>query len=390
MTELNRRKALGALAATTAGVACTRNEGGKSETVSRGLAPAGASTAETKSPERTIRAEFDLPLGRPWKTPDPFLFCVHHNDRYPRGNGTYGPAASLEGRELGRDFAWKDGWNMYHGMAVPGFPAHPHRGFETVTVVRRGRLDHADSLGAAARYGDGDVQWLTAGRGIQHAEMFPLLKEGEENPLDLFQIWLNLPSRNKMVAPYFSMLWAETIPEKTITDPQGKRVKITTRAGKIAGITAPKPPPDSWAADPSHEVGIFTIAFQSGARWTLPAAGPGVSRHLYFFDGSSLSVQGRRLRSRRGVDLLGSVDVVLENSSKDPAEVLVLQGKPIGEPVAKNGPFVMNTQAEIRQAYDDYRATRFGGWPWEGSGPVHGSDPARFAKLVSGETEKPG
>lgn len=293
---------------------------------------------------------------------------------------------------MGRDFAWKDGWNMYHGMTVPGFPAHPHRGFETVTVVRRGRLDHADSLGAAARYGDGDVQWLTAGRGIQHAEMFPLLEEAEENPLDLFQIWLNLPSSSKMVEPYFSMLWAETIPEKTFTDPQGRSVVVTVRAGTIAGVAAPPPPPppDSWAANPAHEVGIFTIALSPRARWTLPAATPGISRHLYFFDGEAISVQGRRLRVRRGVDLLGSVDVLLENTSDVPAEILVLQGKPIGEPVAKNGPFVMNTQAEIRQAYDDYRRTRFGGWPWDGSGPVHGSDPARFARLVSGETEKPG
>src|SRR5690606_19240042 len=91
------------------------------------------------------------PLGAPpWKTRDPFLFCVHHDDRYPAGNEDFGPATSLEGRRIGSDFAGKDGWRMYHGRVVPGFPAHPHRGFETVTVVRRGLLDHADSLGAAA------------------------------------------------------------------------------------------------------------------------------------------------------------------------------------------------------------------------------------------------
>lgn len=278
---------------------------------------------------------------------------------------------------------------MYHGSTVPGFPAHPHRGFETVTVVRQGRLDHADSLGAAARYGDGDVQWLTAGRGIQHAEMFPLLNASEENPLDLFQIWLNLPRKSKMVAPYFSMLWANTIPEKLFIDEKGREIRVTARAGSIAGISAPPPPPDSWAANPANHVGIFTIALESGAEWIVPETQPGISRHLYFFQGDSLQVAERELSGQRGVDVVGSSPLHLENRGAD-AEVLILQGRPIGEPVAKNGPFVMNTQAEIRQAYEDYRKTRFGGWPWEGTGPVHGADPARFAKHVDRETERPG
>ena len=128
------------------------------------------------------------PLGFPWETSDPFLFCVHHDDAYPAGNEVLGPAASLDGRQMGEDFAGKDGWRMYHGRHVPGFPQHPHRGFETVTVVRRGLLDHSDSLGAAARYGRGDVQWLTTGgRGILHSEMFPLLERAQPNPLELFR-----------------------------------------------------------------------------------------------------------------------------------------------------------------------------------------------------------
>ena len=117
------------------------------------------------------------PLGFPWVTADPFLFCAHHDDAYPAADGRMGPRASLAGRDIGQDFSRKDGWSMYHGETVPGFPAHPHRGFETVTIVRQGLIDHSDSLGAAARFGQGDVQWLTAGRGIMHAEMFPLLHE---------------------------------------------------------------------------------------------------------------------------------------------------------------------------------------------------------------------
>ena len=115
------------------------------------------------------------PLGFPWKTRDPFVFCVYHNDRYPAGNDEQGPAASLAGRRIGNDFTIRDGWRMYHGDVVPGFPQHPHRGFETVTVVRQGLVDHSDSMGAAGRYGRGDTQWMTAGSGVQHAEMFPLV-----------------------------------------------------------------------------------------------------------------------------------------------------------------------------------------------------------------------
>src|SRR5205085_1996887 len=94
------------------------------------------------------------PLGFPWETADPFLFCAYHDDAYPKGNGKLGPAVSLAGRDIGQDFSRKDGWSMYHGDSVPGFPAHPHRGFETVTIVRKGLIDHSDSLGATARFGD--------------------------------------------------------------------------------------------------------------------------------------------------------------------------------------------------------------------------------------------
>ncbi|MFV0316011.1 MAG: pirin family protein, partial [Microthrixaceae bacterium] len=98
-----------------------------------------------------------------WPTLDPFLFVAHHRDAYPAGTEEMAPQASLEGREIGADFSAKDGWSMYHGSVAPGFPAHPHRGFETVTYVRKGLIDHSDSLGATARFGRGDTQWMTAG-----------------------------------------------------------------------------------------------------------------------------------------------------------------------------------------------------------------------------------
>src|SRR6478672_12420254 len=156
------------------------------------------------------------PVGFPWQTVDPFLFCVYHQDAYPAGNDVMGPAASLAGRDIGQDFEGKDGWRMYHGDTVPGFPSHPHRGFETVTIVRKGLIDHSDSLGATARFGGGDVQWLTAGKGIVHSEMFPLLDAQNANPLELFQIWLNLPAAGKMSEPHFTMLWSQDIPRLSV------------------------------------------------------------------------------------------------------------------------------------------------------------------------------
>ena len=301
-----------------------------------------------------------------------------------------GPDPSLlAGRNMGQDFQMKDGWRMYHGQVVPGFPQHPHRGFETVTVVRRGLLDHADSLGAAARYGDGDVQWLTAGRGIQHAEMFPLLKSDRDNPLELMQIWLNLPRADKMVEPHFTMLWSQEIPKKQVRDAAGKLTTITVNAGSYGGDRAPSPPPSSWASRPEADVAIWHLTMEPGARFTLPAAKPGTDRTVYFFrGGSEVTLDQRTLPSRHQASLRGDRDVPITNGGES-VELLLLQGRPIGEPVAKNGPFVMNTMDEIRQAYADYRRTQFGGWPWDRRDPVHPREEGRFARHATGTVERP-
>jgi len=331
------------------------------------------------------------PLGFPWETIDPFLFCAYHDDAYPKGNGAMGPDAPLVGREIGQDFSRKDGWSMYHGEAVPGFPGHPHRGFETVTIVRKGLIDHSDSLGATARFGGGDVQWLTAGKGIVHAEMFPLLDDAAPNPLELFQIWLNLPAASKMVPPHFTMFWAEDIPRFTATDAQGGTTDVACVAGRIGPVDAAlPPPPDSWAARAEADVAIWTLRMAPGARWTLPpAAGAGTRRSLYFFKGKAVAVGGQDVNGHAAIEVRADVPVELVNGEDEVAEFLVLQGKPIAEPVAQYGPFVMNTQAEIAQTMQDYRRTQFGGWPWGDHAPVHGRDPARFARHPGGREEKP-
>ena len=334
------------------------------------------------------------PLGPLWPTLDPFLFCAHHDDAYPPGNAERGPAVSLEGRQIGSDFSRKDGWSMYHGDVVPGFPGHPHRGFETVTLVRKGLIDHADSLGAAARFGGGDVQWVTAGKGIQHSEMFPLLDAAAPNPLELFQIWLNLPARRKMVEPHFTMFWAADIPRLHATDDQGRSTDVSVVAGALPvpqgqAVEPLAPPPDSWAAEDDADVAIWTLRLDAGAQWTLPpATGQGTRRSLYFFKGQGITVGGQPIHDHAVIKLRADVPVLLEGGA-DEAELLMLQGRPIAEPVVQYGPFVMNTQAEIMQAMQDYRRTQFGGWPWKDAAPVHGSTKQRFAQHPGGRREEP-
>jgi len=328
-----------------------------------------------------------VPLGFPWQTVDPFLFCAHHDDAYPAGNEAMGPAASLAGRNLGMDFEIRDGWRMYHGDVVPGFPRHPHRGFETVTLARNGFIDHSDSLGATARFGHGDVQWMTAGKGIVHAEMFPLVDRDAPNPTELFQIWLNLPREDKLVEPHFAMLWNDVIPKRTFTDGAGRRVDVTVVAGRLDDMTPPAPPPKSWAARPGSDVAIWTLKLAPGAEWTLPAAqAAGASRTLYFFRGSALRIADTDVSPNVGVSLRPDVAVALVNGP-DEAEILMLQGMPIGEPVSQHGPFVMNTRAEISQAIHDFQRTQFGGWPWDTDAPVHARDQSRFAIHADGRKE---
>ncbi len=329
------------------------------------------------------------PLSFPWQTQDPFIFCVYHRDLYPEGNGKMGPNASLAGRNIGQDFAGKDGWSMYHGTDVPGFPAHPHCGFETVTIVQEGLVDHADSLGAAGRFGNGDVQWMTAGKGVQHSEMFPLLKTDAPNPFLLFQIWLNLPRAKKKANPHFAMLWSETIPKIDLKDASGKKTEITLVAGQIGDVKAPAPAPDSWAADPANEVMIAVIKMEAGAQWELPLASAGTNRSLYFFKGDEIYLDGQSLETGKAIELAPEQKTVLGNGN-DEAHFLILQGKPINEPVVQYGPFVTNSNQEVQQVIQEYQRTQFGGWPWPKHDQAHDISRGRFAIHADGRLEEKG
>ena len=323
------------------------------------------------------------PLGPQWPTLDPFLFCAHHDDRYPAATADMAPAASLAGRAIGQDFSGKDGWSMYHGTTVPGFPQHPHRGFETITFARRGFIDHSDSLGATARFGRGDVQWMTAGSGIVHAEMFPLLETDGMNHTELFQVWLNLPAADKLVDPYFTMLWAENIPTVDVED----GARVTLIAGALEGVEAPTPPPDSWAGRPDAGVAMWHLELAAESGWTLPPTDPRSSRVLYLFEGSGLRIGEETFAEKTGIQLAPDQPVRVD-AGTEAIECLVLQGVPLDEPVAQYGPFVMTTRDEIGQAFDDYQRTQFGGWPWERDDPVHDRARGRFALHADGRLEE--
>jgi redox-sensitive bicupin YhaK (pirin superfamily) len=247
-------------------------------------------------------------------------------------------------------------------------------------------VDHSDSLGAAGRFGFGDVQWMTAGKGVQHCEMFPLLHQDKEITLELFQIWLNLPKAKKMATPHFAMLWSDTIPTFKAVDGNGKNTEVKVIAGKIGDVISPEPAPDSWAADSTNEVAIWTIKMEAGAEWKLPVASSNVNRSLYFYEGTSLSVAQQEFTSHQAVELFADKEVVICNGDS-PTSLLLLQGKPISEPVVQYGPFVMNSQAEIQQAYSEYQETQFGGWPWLTYENVHAREKGRFAKHPNGVDE---
>ncbi len=326
-------------------------------------------------------------LGFQWPMREPFLFCAHHRDSYPAGDGMLGPATGLADRDLGSDFGHPSGWNMYHGEKVPGFPVHPHRGFETVTIVLTGFVDHADSMGASGRYGMGDVQWMTAGRGCQHAEMFPLINTEAGNPLELFQVWLNLPARDKFVPPSYKMLWAEDIPLVTLSGGGDACTRVRLIAGTLDGYVALTPTPHSWAAKPENHVTILLAELDPGAGISLPAVSPTLNRTLYYYRGGTLKIDGEDYAAGNGIELPGDSEVQISNGPVR-SYFLLLAAEPIGEQIAKHGPFVMNTREEIATAYNDYQRTHFGGWPWPRRDQVHGAEKRRFASYADGTREE--
>lgn len=326
-------------------------------------------------------------IGFHWAMEDPFIFCAHHKDAFPVGNMNMGPNVSLEGRNIGSDFSGKDGFSMYHGDIVPGFPEHPHRGFETVTIVLEGVVDHFDSKGAYGRYSYGDVQWLTTGKGCQHCEMFPLINQDKANPLELFQVWLNLPKKDKFVEPNYKMLWREDIPIFDLEDDNNNKTNIRLIAGSFLGRKALKPTPNSWANDERNRVGIVIIKMEPNSKIKIEKGTKTMSRNLYYYKGEGMIMIGDTdISSSNRIRLDAEKEFEIQNMDKT-SYILLLEGERIDEPVVQQGPFVMNSEEEIYNAIKDFRQTQFGGWKWDRPDPVNDINTGRFARYIDGKEE---
>ena len=304
-------------------------------------------------------------------------------------------------------------------------------------------MDHADSMGATGRYGNGDMQWLTAAAGVQHQEMFPcvhffslkracayvcfarpsprqaplapptllahpptptplparsLVNTAAPNTLHLYQIWLNLPAAKKLAPPAYSMLWAENV--GAVAGEGGATALIYV--GELRGVRGCPAPPNSWAAAPAADLGVFVLRLPPGASFSLPAAAGGdatARTALVTRGGAGVEVDGAPAPALSRVALRGGGAAVFRNSAPaaaaagggegGAAEVLLLQGAPIGEPVAQHGPFVMNTRAEIQRAFEDFEATQFGGWPHAEEEVVFPRAEGRFASRPGQGVERP-
>ena len=308
-----------------------------------------------------------------------------HRDTFYIHSGAQNLNESLAGRNIGSDFEPLNGYRMYHGEKVPGFPVHPHRGFETITLVREGYVDHADSLGAAGRYGSGDVQWMTAGAGIQHSEMFPLLDQKGKNTLELMQIWINLPKKSKLTPAGYKMFWSEEIPR--VIKNNGKIV-VDVIAGEFEGQKPVSPPEASWAADPKNHVALWMIEMEPEQSLSIPSTNSGVNRVVYFYEGDRIDLSGNSIEGHQGVIVNPEEEFVLKSGTTK-SKILILQGQPINEPVFQHGPFVMNTRDEIVEAIQEYQRTQFGGWPWDRDDMVHGDKKERFGRQADGSEERP-
>lgn len=222
-----------------------------------------------------------------------------------------------------------------------GFPMHPHRGIETVTYMLSGEVRHTDSLGNSGVIGAGDVQWMTAGGGIMHEEMPQVV----EKHLNGFQLWVNLPAKHKMDKPRYQEVPNAKIP--TAQPAPGVAVRVI--AGEVAGVRGPV---TEIAADPAY----FDVRLEPGKGYEFPT-GKTHAAFAYLYDGSA-SFGDSRVEATRLV-IFGEGDLLKVTAGENGARFLLVSGKPLGEPIARYGPFVMNTQEEIQQALQDLRNGTF-------------------------------
>ena len=228
---------------------------------------------------------------------------------------------------------------------LAGFPEHPHRGFETVTYMLDGRMRHRDNHGNEGLLTPGAVQWMTAGRGLVHSEM----PEQESGRMRGFQLWVNLPARDKMTAPKYQ----EFAPEKIPVAHPAKGIEVKVIAGAVGDTQGPISQP---ATDPVY----LDISLQPGRAWdyTLPA---GHNAFAYVFEGALTVGEGDEARplDTHEMGVLGGGDTLQLRAGSQPARLILVAGRPLREPVMRHGPFVMNTRQELMQAFVDFQDGRF-------------------------------
>ena len=227
---------------------------------------------------------------------------------------------------------------------IAGFPEHPHRGFETVTYMLAGRMRHGDNQGNTGLLTAGSVQWMTAGRGIVHSEM----PEQEDGLMWGFQLWVNLPAKDKMTAPRYQDIAPERIPDIELAP--GVRARVI--AGEVGGVRGPV------EADATAAV-YLDLRLEAGAAVEVPLP-VGHNAFAYVYAGQARVGDGATSELLRGdLGVLGNGEKVRIVAPEAAARLILVAGKPFNEPVAKYGPFVMNTQQQIVQAVEDFRAGRF-------------------------------
>ncbi|HXQ51332.1 MAG TPA: pirin family protein [Stellaceae bacterium] len=226
---------------------------------------------------------------------------------------------------------------------VAGFPDHPHRGFETVTYMLAGRMRHGDNRGNSGLLTPGSVQWMTAGRGIVHSEM----PEQENGLMWGFQLWVNLPARDKMIAPRYQDIAPDRVPEAAL--PGGGKARVL--AGAFAGVIGPV---EGIVTEPL----LLDLALPAGVRAAVPMP-RGHSVFVYPFEGDAVVGEANANVPRGSAAVLGEGEIALLGGGNAGARMLLAAARPLAEPVARYGPFVMNTQAELRQAVADFQAGRF-------------------------------
>jgi len=316
-----------------------------------------------------------------WDCEDPFFLVTHHFDDYPPGNAQQAPPLpEIRRRTLGNDYDKRLGYRMYKGKVSPGFPLHTHWGYETITFVSEGYIDHFDSEGNCGRFGFGDVQWITASSRYRHDEMYPLAFTDRDNHQMVTQIFLNLPIEDKNKENEVNTVWEENVPKA-----KGEGWTATVIAGSFKGVGGISPNRLSWAK-PEHHVNIVRIAMEPGAEIVIePSASK--TRNLYITDVPA-SVFGKEYHFDTRLKIRPDAEVPVKMGNKT-SEVWLLEGYPIGEKQASFGPVILDSQEHVRKAMREISSTEEKEWTWKYVNQKQPLGTGRFFRDGSGREKFP-